>query len=192
MDLEQMKSGWNKLSVQLEKNNTINTRIVHEMIAARNRTNYEKIARDHKFTLSVLVLLAAAALPFLARTEIIQMSSAIIIEIALFASIAVTCYMLKLLSGFERSYRTVEQMAQNVISYKRVYSLNQRFGGAVAVIVIGAGYAIEQAFTTNAIIALVAALAAAVAFGVHQTKRHNHLLQDIESGLNELKEFGKQ
>ena len=192
MDLEQMKSGWNKLSVQLEKNNTINTRIVHEMIAARNRTNYEKIARDHKFTLSVLVLLAAAALPFLARTEIIQMSSAIIIEIALFASIAVTCYMLKLLSGFERSYRTVEQMAQNVISYKRVYSLNQRFGGAVAVVVIGAVYAIEQAFTTNAIIALVAALAAAVAFGVHQTKRHNHLLQDIESGLNELKEFGKQ
>lgn len=192
MDLEQMKAGWNKLSVQLEKNNTINTRIVHEMIAARNRTNYEKIARDHKFTLSVLVLLAAAALPFLARTEIIQMSSAIIIEIALFASIAVTCYMLKLLSGFERSYRTVEQMAQNVISYKRVYSLNQRFGGAVAVVVIGAVYAIEQAFTTNAIIALVAALAAAVAFGVHQTKRHNHLLQDIESGLNELKEFGKQ
>ena len=192
MDLEQMKSGWNKLSVQLEKNNTINTRIVHEMIAARNRTNYEKIARDHKFTLSVLVLLTAAALPFLARTEIIQMSSAIIIEIALFASIAVTCYMLKLLSDFERSYRTVEQMAQNVISYKRVYSLNQRFGGAVAVVVIGAVYAIEQAFTTNAIIALVAALAAAVAFGVHQTKRHNHLLQDIESGLNELKEFGKQ
>ena len=192
MDLEQMKAGWNKLSVQLEKNNTINTRIVHEMIAARNRTNYEKIARDHKFTLSVLVLLAAAALPFLARTEIIQMSSAIIIEIALFASIAVTCYMLKLLSDFERSYRTVEQMAQNVISYKRVYSLNQRFGGAVAVVVIGAVYAIEQAFTTNAIIALVAALAAAVAFGVHQTKRHNHLLQDIESGLNELKEFGKQ
>ncbi len=192
MDLEQMKAGWNKLSVQLEKNNTINTRIVHEMIAARNRTNYEKIARDHKFTLSVLVLLAAAALPFLARTEIIQMSSAIIIEIALFASIAVTCYMLKLLSDFERSYRTVEQMAQNVISYKRVYSLNQRFGGAVAVIVIGAVYAIEQAFTTNAIIALVAALVAAVAFGVHQTKRHNHLLQDIESGLNELKEFGKQ
>lgn len=187
-----MKAGWNKLSVQLEKNNTINTRIVHEMIAARNRTNYEKIARDHKFTLSVLVLLAAAALPFLARTEIIQMSSAIIIEIALFASIAVTCYMLKLLSDFERSYRTVEQMAQNVISYKRVYSLNQRFGGAVAVIVIGAVYAIEQAFTTNAIIALVAALVAAVAFGVHQTKRHNHLLQDIESGLNELKEFGKQ
>ena len=192
MDLEQMKAGWNKLSVQLEKNNTINTRIVHEMIAARNRTNYEKIARDHKFTLSVLVLLTAAALPFLARTEIIQMSSAIIIEIALFASIAVTCYMLKLLSDFERSYRTVEQMAQNVISYKRVYSLNQRFGGAVAVVVIGAVYAIEQAFTTNAIIALVAALVAAVAFGVHQTKRHNHLLQDIESGLNELKEFGKQ
>ena len=192
MDLEQMKAGWNKLSVQLEKNNTINTRIIHEMIAARNRTNCEKIARDHKFALSVLVLLAAAALPFLARTEIIQMSSAIIIEIALFASIAVTCYMLKLLSGFERSYRTVEQMAQNVISYKRVYSLNQRFGGAVAMVVIGAVYAIEQAFTTNAIIALVAALVAAVAFGVHQTKRHNHLLQDIESGLNELKEFGKQ
>jgi len=191
MDLEQMKSGWNNLSAQLEKNNTINTRIVHDMISTRNRTNFEKIAREHKFTLSVLVLLAAAALPFQARTEIIQMSSAIIIEIALFASIAVTSYMLKLLSGFEHSEHTVEQMTQNVLTYKRIYSLNQRFGGAVAVVVIGVIYAIEQAFTTNAIMALVAALVAAVAFGIHQTRRHNHLLKDIESGLNELKEFGK-
>ncbi len=191
MDLEQMKSGWNKLSVQLEKNNTINTRIVHEMISTRNRTNYEKIARDHKFTLSVLVLLAAAALPFQARTEIIQMSSAIIIEIALFASIAITSYMLKLLSGFEHCEYTVEQMTQSVLIYKRVYSLNQRFGGVVAIVVIGVVYAIEQAFTTNAIMALVAALVAAVAFGVHQTKRHNRLLKDIEDGLVELREFGK-
>lgn len=191
MDLEQMKSGWNKLSVQLEKNNTINTRIVHEMISTRNRTNYEKIARDHKFTLSVLVLLAAAALPFQARTEIIQMSSAIIIEIVLFASVAVTSYMLKLLSGFEHSYCSVEQMTHNVLIYKRVYSLNQRFGGGVAIVVIGVVYAIEQAFTTNAIMALVAALVTAVAFGVHQTKRHNRLLKDIEDGLVELREFGK-
>lgn len=191
MDLEQMKSGWNKLSVQLEKNNTINTRIVHEMISTRNRTNYEKIARDHKFTLSVLVLLAAAALPFQARTEIIQMSSAIIIEIVLFASIAITSYMLKLLSGFEHSYCSVEQMTQNVLIYKRVYSLNQRFGGVVAIMVIGIVYAIEQAFTASAVMALVAALVAAVAFGVHQTKRHNRLLKDIEDGLVELREFGK-
>ena len=191
MDLEQMKAGWNKLSAQLDKNNTINTRVVHEMISNRNRTNYEKIARDHKFTLSVLVLLAAAALPFQARTEIIQMSSAIIIEIALFASIAITSYMLKLLSGFEHSDRTVEQMTQDVLAYKQLYSLNQRFGCAVAVVVIGAVYAIEQAFTTNAIIALVVALVAAVAFGIHQTRRHNRLLKDIESGLNELKEFSK-
>lgn len=190
MDLEQMKSGWNKLSVQLEKNNTISTRIVHEMISTRNLTNCEKIARDHKFTLSVLVLLAAAALPFQARTEIIRMSSAIIIEIVLFASIAITSYMLKLLSGFEHSEHTVEQMTQNVLTYKRLYSINQRFGGAVAVVVIGVVYAIEQAFTTNAIMALVAALVAAVVFGLHQTKRHNRLLKDIESGLNELKEFG--
>lgn len=190
MDLEQMKSGWNKLSVQLEKNNTISTRIVHEMISTRNRTNCEKIARDHKFTLSVLVLLAAAALPFQARTEIIRMSSAIIIEIVLFASIAITSYMLKLLSGFEHSEHTVEQMTQNVLTYKRLYSINQRFGGAVAVVVIGVVYAIEQAFTTNAIMALVATLVAAVVFGLHQTKRHNRLLKDIESGLNELKEFG--
>ena len=191
MDLEQMKLGWNKLSVQLEKNNTINTRIVHEMISTRNRTNYEKIARDHKFTLSVLVLLAAAALPFQARTEIIQMSSAIIIEIVLFASIAVTSYMLKLLSGFEHCEHTVEQMTQNVLIYKRVYSLNQRFGGVVAIVVIGVVYAIEQAFTASAVMALVAALVAAVAFGVYQTKRHNRLLKDIEDGLVELREFGK-
>ena len=34
-------------------------------------------------------------------------------------------------------------------------------------------------------------LVVAVAFGIHQTRRHNRLLKDIESGLNELKEFGK-
>lgn len=191
MDLEQMKAGWNKLSAQLDKNNTINTRVVHEMISNRNRTNYEKIARDHKFALSVLVLLAAAALPLQARTEIIQMSSAIIIEIALFASIVITSYMLKLLSGFEHSDRTVEQMTQDVLAYKQLYSLNQRYGGVVAVVVIGVVYAIEQAFTTNALMALGAALVAAVAFGIYQTKRHNRLLKDIESGLKELKEFGK-
>ena len=191
MDLEQMKAGWNKLSAQLDKNNTINTRIVHEMISNRNRTNYEKMARDHKFALSVLVLLAAAALPFQARTEIIQMSSAILIEVVLFASIAVTSYMLKLLSGFEHSERSVEQMTQDVLAYKRLYSLNQRFGGVVAVVVIGVVYAIEQAFTTNALMALGAALVAAVAFGIYQTKRHNRLLKDIESGLKELNEFGK-
>ena len=139
----------------------------------------------------MLVLLAAAALPFQARTEIIQMSSAIIIEIVLFASIAVTSYMLKLLSGFEHSYCSVDKMIHNVLIYKRVYSLNQRFGGVVAIVVIGVVYAIEQAFTASAVMALVAALVAAVAFGVHQTKRHNRLLKDIEDGLVELREFGK-
>ena len=90
-----------------------------------------------------------------------------------------------------RKERERIKMTQDVLAYKQLYSLNQRFGGAVAVVVIGAVYAIEQAFTTNAIIALVVALVAAVAFGIHQTRRHNRLLKDIESGLNELKEFGK-
>ena len=61
----------------------------------------------------------------------------------------------------------------------------------VAVVVIGVVYAIEQAFTTNALMALGAALVASVAFGIYQTKRHNRLLKDIESGLKELNEFGK-
>ena len=41
-----MKAGWSELSAQLDKNNTINTRIVHELLSARNRTSYERIARD--------------------------------------------------------------------------------------------------------------------------------------------------
>ncbi len=189
MDLEQMKSNWNKVSAQLEKNNAINTRIVHELITNRNQTNFDKIARGHKFILGTLVLMATLALPFQMRTELIHVSSFILIEVVLFATIALTSYMLKVLSRVDCSKRTSELIMRDIVTYKRLYSMNQRFGGAIAVVVIGIVYAIECAFTANAIIAVVITLIAGSILGINQTKRHNRLLKDIEDGLAELREF---
>lgn len=189
MDLEQMKSGWNTLSAQLEQQNTITSRLVYEMISSRNRTNYEQIARTHQISLAVMVLMATLALPYFARTELIQMSSFAVIEAVSFAGIAMASYMLNTLARLGHSDRTVSQLTEDVLTYKRLYSLSQRLGTPVALATIGVVYAIEQAFTANALIPLALAFGMAVVIGIVQTRRQNRLLREIEQGIAELREF---
>lgn len=190
MDLEQMKSGWNTLSAQLEQQNTITSRLVCEMISSRNRTNYEQIARTHRISLAVMVLMATLVLPYFARTELIRMSSFALIEVVSFAGIAMAGSMLNTLARLGQSDRTVSQLTQDVLTYKRLYGLNQRFGVPVALATIGVVYTIEQAFTTNALVPLALSLVMATIIGIAQTRRHNRLLQEIKQGLEELREFG--
>lgn len=192
MDLEQMKSGWNTLSAQLEQQNTITSRLVCEMISSRNRTNYEQIARAHQISLAVIVLMATLVLPYFARTELIQMCSFALIEVVSFAGIAMVSYMLNTLARLGHSDRTVSQLTQDVLIYKRLYGLNQRLGTPVALATIGVVYAIEQAFTANAIIPLALALGMAVVIGIVQTRSQNRLLREIEQGIAELREFANK
>ena len=192
MDLEQMKSGWNTLSAQLEQQNTITSRLVCEMISSRNRTNYEQIARAHQISLAVIVLMATLVLPYFARTELIRMSSFALIEVVSFAGIAMAGSMLNTLARLGQSDRTVSQLTQDVLTYKRLYGLNQRFGTPVALATIGVVYAIEQAFTANALIPLALALGMAIVIGVIQTRRQNRLLREIEQGIAELREFANK
>lgn len=190
MDLEQMKSGWNTLSAQLEQQNTITNRLVCEMISSRNRTNYEQIARTHRISLAVMVLMATLVLPYFARTELIRMSSFALIEVVSFAGIAMAGSMLNTLARLGLSDRTVSQLTQDVLTYKRLYGLNQRFGVPVALATIGVVYTIERAFTTNALVPLALSLVMATIIGIAQSRRHNRLLQEIKQGLEELREFG--
>lgn len=190
MDLEQMKSGWNTLSAQLEQQNTITNRLVCEMISSRNRTNYEQIARTHRISLAVMVLMVTLVLPYFARTELIRMSSFALIEVVSFAGIAMAGSMLNTLARLGQSDRTVSQLTQDVLTYKRLYGLNQRFGVPVALATIGVVYTIEHAFTTNALVPLALSLVMATIIGIAQSRRHNRLLQEIKQGLEELREFG--
>lgn len=185
-----MKNDWGALSAQLELNNNISARLVREMISSRNRTSYQQIARNHKVRLSVMVLMATLALPFMARTELIRMGSFAVIEAVSFVGIAVTSYMLHLLTRREQSDRTVSETTQNILSYKRLYRLQQLWETSVALVTIGVVYTIEQAFTVNALVPLVLSLVAATVIGISQTRRHNHLLKEIEQELDELREFG--
>lgn len=190
MDLEQMKSGWNTLSAQLEQQNTITNRLVCEMISSRNHTNYEQIARTHRISLAVMVVMTTLALPYFARTELIRMSSFALIEAVSFVGIAMTCYMLNILARLGHNDRTVSQLTQDMLIYKRLYGISQRFGAPVALTTIGVVYTIEQAFTANALVPLALSLAMATTIGIAQTRRHNRLLQEIKQGLEELREFG--
>lgn len=190
MNLEQMKSGWNTLSAQLEQQNTITSRLVCEMISSRNRTNYEQIARTHRISLAVMVLMATLVLPYFARTELIRLSSFALIEVVSFAGLAMVGSMLNTLARLGLSDRTVSQLTQDVLTYKRLYGLNQRFGTPVALATIGVVYTIEHAFTTNALVPLALSLVMATIIGIAQSRRHNRLLQEIKQGLEELREFG--
>lgn len=190
MDLEQMKSGWNTLSAQLEQQNTITNRLVCEMISSRNHTNYEQIARTHRISLAVMVVMTTLVLPYFARTELIRMSSFALIEAVSFVGIAMTCYMLNILARLRHNDRTVSQLTQDMLIYKRLYSISQRFGAPVALTTIGVVYTIEQAFTANALVPLALSLVMATTIGIAQTRRHNRLLKEIKQGLDELHEFG--
>lgn len=190
MDLEQMKSGWSTLSAQLEQQNTITNRLVREMISSRNHTNYEQIARTHRISLAVMVVMTTLVLPYFARTELIRMSSFALIEAVSFVGIAMTCYMLNILARLGHNDRTVSQLTQDMLIYKRLYGISQRFGAPVALTTIGVVYTIEHAFTTNALVPLALSLMMATIIGIAQTRRHNRLLKEIKQGLDELHEFG--
>lgn len=190
MDLEQMKSGWSTLSAQLEQQNTITNRLVREMISSRNHTNYEQIARTHRISLAVMVVMTTLALPYFARTELIRMSSFALIEAVSFAGIAMAGSMLNTLARLGHNDRTVSQLTQDMLIYKRLYGISQRFGAPVALATIGVVYTIEHAFTTNALVPLALSLVMATIIGIAQTRRHNRLLKEIKQGLDELHEFG--
>ena len=185
-----MKSGWNTLSAQLEQQNTITNRLVREMISSRNHTNYEQIARTHRISLAVMVVMTTLVLPYFARTELIRMSSFALIEAVSFVGIAMTCYMLNILARLGHNDRTVSQLTQDMLIYKRLYGISQRFGAPVALTTIGVVYTIEQAFTANALVPLALSLVMATTIGIAQTRRHNRLLKEIKQGLDELHEFG--
>lgn len=189
MDLELMKNEWSTLNAQLEKNNQINARIVHELIRSRTRTCYEQIARERRFGLSAIVLIATIMLPLQARAEVIRMESFLLIEAAVVVGLALLGYSSTILARLKPTDRPIGDVQRDMLRYKQLYRISQLFGAPIALVTIGVVYTIEQAFTANALAPLALFLMMAIVIGIVQTRRHNRLLQEIEQGLTELHEF---
>ena len=202
MELEALKASWNKLDERLAETEIVNLRVVKEMIQQKTRSAYDKIIGQNIYSLVVNVLIICGVFPYVYMNTPIQTTSFAIVEGVMVIGLIPMVWKLSLLSRFDLGGKSSSELSRLVLTYKKVYHQEKVWMiGAVCLAMI-AFYILELGFNTEAgyelstrlILPLGLSLLTfglGLVFAKWQLRRHAHQLQEIERGLEELREFEK-
>ena len=202
MELEALKASWNKLDERLAETEIVNLRVVKEVIQQKTRSAYDKIIGQNIYSLVVNVLIICGVFPYVYMCTPIQTTSFAIVEGVMIIGLIPMVWKLSLLSKFDLSGKSSSELSRLVLTYKKVCHQEKVWMiGAVCLAMI-AFYILELGFNTEAgyelstrlILPLGLSLLTMVlgfVFAKWQLRRHAQQLQEIERGLEELREFEK-
>ena len=202
MELEALKASWNKLDERLAKTEIVNLRVVKEVIQQKTRSAYDKIVGQNIYSLMVNVLIICGVFPYVYMNTPIQTTSFAIVESVMVIGLIPMVWKLSLLSKFDLGSKSSSELSRLVLTYKKVCHQEKIWIiGAVSLAMI-AFYILELGFNTEAgyvlgtrlILPLGLSLLTVVlglVFARWQLRRHANQLQEIERGLEELREFEK-
>ena len=202
MELEALKASWNKLDERLAKTEIVNLRVVKEVIQQKTRSAYDKIVGQNIYSLVVNVLIICGVFPYVYMNTPIQTTSFAIVESVMVIGLIPMVWKLSLLSKFDLGSKSSSELSRLVLTYKKVCHQEKIWIiGAVSLAMI-AFYILELGFNTEAgyvlgtrlILPLGLSLLTVVlglVFARWQLRRHANQLQEIERGLEELREFEK-
>ena len=202
MELEALKASWNKLDERLAKTEIVNLRVVKEVIQQKTRSAYDKIVGQNIYSLVVNVFIFCGVFPYVYMNTPIQTTSFAIVESVMVIGLIPMVWKLSLLSKFDLGSKSSSELSRLVLTYKKVCHQEKIWMiGAVSLAMI-AFYILELGFNTEAgyvlgtrlILPLGLSLLTVVlglVFARWQLRRHANQLQEIERGLEELREFEK-
>ena len=202
MELEALKASWNKLDERLAETEIVNLRIVKEMIQQKTKSAYDRIMGQNIYSLVINVLIICGVFPYVYMNTPVQTTSFAIVEGVMIIGLIPMVWKLSLLSKFDLGGKSSSELSRLVLTYKKICHQEKVWMiGAVCLAMI-AFYILELGFNTEAGYELSTRLilplglsmltfALGLVFAKWQLRRHAQQLQEIERGLEELREFGK-
>ena len=202
MELEALKASWNKLDERLAATEIVNLRMVKEMIQQKTKSAYDRIMGQNIYSLVINVLIICGVFPYVYMNTPVQTTSFAIVEGVMIIGLIPMVWKLSLLSKFDLGGKSSSELSRLVLTYKKVCHQEKVWMiGAVCLAMI-AFYILELGFNTEAGYELSTRLilplglsmltfALGLVFAKWQLRRHAQQLQEIERGLEELREFEK-
>ena len=202
MELEALKASWNKLDERLAATEIVNLRIVKEMIQQKTKSAYDRIMGQNIYSLVINVLIICGVFPYVYMNTPVQTTSFAIVEGVMIIGLIPMVWKLSLLSKFDLGGKSSRELSRLVLTYKKICHQEKVWMiGAVCLAMI-AFYILELGFNTEAGYELSTRLilplglsmltfALGLVFAKWQLRRHAQQLQEIERGLEELREFEK-
>ena len=200
MEFEELKASWNKLDERLAKTEIINLRVVSEVIQQKTKTAYDGVVGQNVYNLVVNMLIICVVFPYVYMKTPIQTISFAIVEGVMVTGLIPMIWKFSLLSKFDMGGKSSSELSRLVLSYKKVCH-REKFWmiGAVCIAMI-AFYILELGFNAEAgyelSMRLVLPLGLSLltfALGLilarWQLHRHAQRIEEIERGLEELREF---
>ena len=200
MELEALKASWNKLDERLAETEIVNLRVVKEMIEQKTKTAYDHIMGQNVYSFVVNMLIICVVFPYVYLNTPIKATSFAIVEGVMVIGLIPLVWKLSLLSKFDISGKRSSELSRLVLSYKKICHQEKVWMiGAVCLAMI-AFYILELGFNSEAGYVLgtrlilplglsLLTLALGLFFAKWQLRRHAQQLQEIERGLEELKEY---
>ena len=200
MELETLKANWNALDKRLADNEIVNLRIVKEMIAHKTKSAYDRIYGLNIYNFVVNILIICVIFPYVYMNTPIRTISFAIVESVMAIGLIPMIWKLSLLSRFDMGSKSSYQLSRTVLCYKKICHQEKIWMIGAVCLAMVAFYISELGFNTEAgytfgtrlLLPLGLSLITLIVgyfFAKWQLRRHAQQLQEIERGLEELKEF---
>ena len=200
MELEELKASWNAFDKRLAESDIINLRMVKEMIAQKTRRAFDRIYELNIYYFAVSLLILGVVFPYVYMNTPISTTSFVIVETILVIGLYPHIKKLNLLSKFNLEGKSCHELSSLVLQYKKVCHNETYWTIAIVSIAMVAFYITELGFNTQANYVLgtrvllvmgLTLLTFALAYVIAQWQRRRHAtqMQEIEQGLEELREF---
>lgn len=200
MELEELKASWNAFDKRLAESDIINLRMVKEMIAQKTRRAFDRIYGLNVYYFAVSLLILGVVFPYVYMNTPISTTSFVIVETILVIGLYPLIKKLNLLSKFNLEGKSCHELSSLVLQYKKVCHNETYWTITIVSIAMVAFYITELGFNQQAnyvlgtrvmlvigLTLLTFALAYVIAQWQH--RRHATQMQEIEQGLEELREF---
>ena len=201
MELDELKNSWNALDKRLAETEIVNMRMVKEMVSQKTKSAFNGIVGHNIYSLVVTLIIMGIVFPNVWMHTPITLTSFIIIKCAMALGLIIQIWKLLMLSKFNLEDKTASELNGLVLHYKKVCHKEKYWTIAIVATAFIAFYISELCFNTEAnyqlstnrvlLVVVLTLLTFALAFvsGLWQHRRHAQQMQEIERGLEELKEF---
>lgn len=201
MELDELKTSWNALDKRLAETEIVNLRVVKEMIQQKTKSAYNGIVGQNLYSFVVNILIIGVLFPYIYMNTPIRTISFAIVEAMMILGLIPIIWKLSLLSKFDMGGMSCNELSRLVLRYKQICHQQKYWGIAAVCLAMVAFYIIElgfnstagYAFEANRVLIVIGltlfTFAMAFVLGLWQRRRHAQQMQEIERGLEELREF---
>ena len=200
MELDALKASWNKLDERLAETEIVNLRLVKEMIQQKTKSAYDGIIGQNLYTLMVNFLIICVVFPYVYMNTPIRTVSFAIVEGVMVIGMIPLIWKLMLLSKFDLDKKSNE-LSSLVLNYEKICHSEKLLSTILVVAALISFYISELGFNpcykfeVSRMLVVVGltliTFAVGLGIGIWQIRRHTQQLQEIERGLEELREFEK-